>query len=162
MLDIGWQELMVVAILAIIVIGPKDLPRALRTVMQGIRKVRGIAKEFQSGVDDMVKEADLDDLRQELNKVADGDIKKTITDAVDPNGDLSKEMDMSDVQKDMDKIAKDASADKPTVTPETFTESAPVETKQEDTKPDNTSTETTAESERPAEAEKPAATASNS
>ena len=144
MLDIGWQELMVVAILAIIVIGPKDLPRALRTVMKGIRKVRGVAKEFQSGVDEMVREADLDDLRQELTKVADGDIQKTIVDSIDPDGDLTKEMDMSKVQEEMDKIAKDGSSDKPEASPETIADSKPAEPKPA------------------AEPEKPAATTQNS
>ncbi|MEP2543110.1 MAG: Sec-independent protein translocase protein TatB, partial [Alphaproteobacteria bacterium] len=43
MFDIGWQELFIVAILAIIVIGPKDLPRAVRTVMRAIRKLRSMA-----------------------------------------------------------------------------------------------------------------------
>ena len=108
MLDIGMPELLIVALIAIIVIGPKDLPRALRTVMQGVKKARNIAREFQSGVDEMVREADLDDLKQELNKATNGDLKKTLTDAVDPGGDLAKEMDMKDVEKELDVIVKKA------------------------------------------------------
>jgi sec-independent protein translocase protein TatB len=111
MLDIGWQEIFIVGVIAIIVIGPKDLPRALRTVMKGVKKARGIAKEFQGGVDEMVREADLDDLKKELNKATDGDIKKTLTDAIDPDGDLVKEMDMTDVKNEFDSIAKEANKD---------------------------------------------------
>ncbi len=111
MLDIGWQELFIVGILAIIVIGPKDLPRALRTAMQWIRKARGLAREFQSGVDEMVREADLDDLKQDLNKISHTDIEKTIKDTVDPTGELDKDLDMSEVQRSMDETAKDAVKD---------------------------------------------------
>ncbi len=54
-----------VALVAILVIGPKELPRALRTAGQWIRKVRGIAREFQNGIDSLVREADLDDIKKE-------------------------------------------------------------------------------------------------
>jgi len=134
MLDIGWQELFIVGILAILVIGPKDLPRALRTVMNAIKKLRGISREFQSGVDEMVREADLDDLKKELNKVKDGDLKKRLSDAVDPDGDLKKELDMKDVQQDLDKIAKDATKEDPVPATESKpTESKPTETKKTET-----------------------------
>ena len=103
MLDIGWQELFIIAIFAILVIGPKDLPRALKTVMHWVRKARGLAREFQSGVDEMVREADLDDVKQDLKKLSDtGDLKKTISDSIDPTGELS------DIQSDLDKTAREA------------------------------------------------------
>ncbi len=54
-----------VALVAILVIGPKDLPRALKTAGQWVSKVRGIAREFQSGIDSLVREADLEDLKKE-------------------------------------------------------------------------------------------------
>ena len=67
MLDIGWTEMLVIAAVAIVVIGPKDLPRALRTAGQFIGKARGMARDFQRHVDDMVRESELDDLRQKAN-----------------------------------------------------------------------------------------------
>lgn len=67
MLDIGWTEMLVIAAVAIVVIGPKDLPRALRTAGQFIGKARGLARDFQRHVDDMVRESELDDLRQKAN-----------------------------------------------------------------------------------------------
>jgi len=109
MLDIGWQELFIIAVFAILVIGPKDLPRALKTIMHYVRKARGLAREFQSGVDEMVREADLDDLKKEVKTLTDSKgLENTIKDSLDPDGDLSKDMDLSDVQRDLDKTAKDA------------------------------------------------------
>ncbi len=109
MLDIGWQELFIVAILAILVVGPKDLPRALKTIMHYVRKARGLAREFQSGVDEMVREADLDDLKKDLTKISEsGGLENTIKETLDPDGDLTKEMDLTETQRDLEKTAKDA------------------------------------------------------
>lgn len=109
MLDIGWQELFIVAVLALIVVGPKDLPRALKTVMHYVRKARGLAREFQSGVDEMVREADMDDLKKDLAKISNpAGLENTIKEAVDPDGDLTKAMDLTDVQGELEKTAKDA------------------------------------------------------
>lgn len=109
MLDIGWQELFIVAILAIIVVGPKDLPRALKTVMHYVRKARGLAREFQSGVDEMVREADLDDLKKDLTKISDSKgLENTIKEAVDPDGDLDKELDFAETEQELNRTARDA------------------------------------------------------
>ena len=91
MFDIGWTEMMVIAMLALIIIGPKDLPGALRTVGQWVRKARSLAREFQSGVDEMVREAELDDARKALEATNRGNIAKSIANAVDPSGELSAE-----------------------------------------------------------------------
>lgn len=88
MFDIGWQELFIVAVLALIVVGPKDLPHAIRTITTWIRKARMMARDFQSGVNEMVREAELDQVKDQLTKPH--DLKKTIADAVDPDGELSK------------------------------------------------------------------------
>jgi len=88
MFDIGWQELFVVAVLALIVVGPKDLPQAIRTITTWVRKARMMAREFQSGVNEMVREAELDDIKDSLTRPQ--DMKKTIADMVDPEGELSK------------------------------------------------------------------------
>ena len=68
MLDLGWQELFVIAAVALVVVGPKDLPRALKAIMAGVRKLRGYASEFQTGINDLVRQADLDDIRRELEQ----------------------------------------------------------------------------------------------
>lgn len=109
--DIGWQELFFIAVLGIIVIGPKDLPKALRTIMQVIKKIRGLAGEFQQGIDDVVKEAELADLRKQVEGTASKDIGKSISDYVDPTGGLAKEIneDMNALRDDM-KASADAAA----------------------------------------------------
>ncbi|MBT7979508.1 MAG: twin-arginine translocase subunit TatB, partial [Rhodospirillaceae bacterium] len=56
MLDIGWTEILVIAVVAIVVIGPKDLPRALRTVGQWVGKARAMSRDLQNSVNDMISE----------------------------------------------------------------------------------------------------------
>jgi sec-independent protein translocase protein TatB len=62
MLDIGMMELFVIGALALIVVGPKDLPSLLRTVGQYVGKARGMARDFQRTMEDAAREADLDDV----------------------------------------------------------------------------------------------------
>ncbi len=64
MFDVAPSELLLVAIVALVVIGPKDLPRVLRTVGQWVGKARGVARQFRSGFDDMVREAELAELEK--------------------------------------------------------------------------------------------------
>ena len=68
MFDLGWSELLLIAAVALIVIGPKDLPQAIRTVTQVIRKLRGMARDFQSGLDDLAREAGVDDIKRDLTE----------------------------------------------------------------------------------------------
>lgn len=88
MFDIGWQELFIVGLIAIIVIGPKELPRVLRTVTLAVRKVRGMARDFQDGIDELAREADLDDLRKDLEKSATGDLDEEMGSILDPAREL--------------------------------------------------------------------------
>ena len=111
MFDIGWQELFIVAILAIIVIGPKDLPRAVRTVTQAIRKLRSMAGEFQAGLDEVAREAELDDIRREANKIANYDVTKEIKDNLDPDGEIEKAADLDKDLRETMTEAKDASVE---------------------------------------------------
>ncbi|MBT6096526.1 MAG: twin-arginine translocase subunit TatB [Rhodospirillaceae bacterium] len=100
MFDIGWQELFILAVLAIIVVGPKDLPRAIKTVTYWIRKARSMARDLQDGLDDVVREAELDEIKKEANKMMDGE-------GLDPSGTLAKEFDMTDIQQDWSGAVED-------------------------------------------------------
>jgi sec-independent protein translocase protein TatB len=91
MFDIGWSEMAVIALIALVVIGPKELPNAMRTVAKWARKARSLAREFQSGVDDMIREADLDDARKAFDATKTFDIDKVLEDTVDPTGSLREE-----------------------------------------------------------------------
>jgi len=64
MFDIGWGEMLLTAIIAIVVIGPKELPRALRTAGQWIGKVRRVSGHFRSGIESMIREAELEEMEQ--------------------------------------------------------------------------------------------------
>ena len=65
MFDIGAGEILVVVIVAILVIGPKDMPQALRTAGRWIGKVRRMSNHFRAGVDAMVREAEMEDIQKE-------------------------------------------------------------------------------------------------
>lgn len=71
MLDMSWGEVMLIGGVALIVIGPKDLPKALRTVGQVTRKVRRMAGEFQMQFNEAIREAELDDVRKEVDGLRD-------------------------------------------------------------------------------------------
>ena len=122
MFDIGWQELFILAVLAIIVIGPKDLPHAIRTITKGIRKARSMARDLQDGMDEVIREAELEDIKETIG--GDGmDVVKRIEEAVDLDmddmdldGDLRKEM--TDAVEDLKSITKPGAAEK-TETPAT-------------------------------------------
>lgn len=64
MFDIGIGELLVVLIVAVVVIGPKDLPLAMRTAGRWIGKVRRVSAHFRSGIDAMVREAELEEMEK--------------------------------------------------------------------------------------------------
>lgn len=64
MMDIGSTELLMIVIVAIVVIGPKDLPRALYKVGQVIGKAKGMARHFRSGIDAMVREVELEEMEK--------------------------------------------------------------------------------------------------
>ena len=103
MFDIGWPELMVSCVLALIVVGPKELPRVLRTVMGVVRKVRMMAGEFQSTMEDVAREADLADIKKEMERAKGDGLKEQLTDhvtsVVDPDGSFSSSM--SEMEKDV-------------------------------------------------------------
>lgn len=101
MFDIGWAEMAVIALIALVVIGPKELPGVLRTLALMMRKVRGMAREFQSGLDDMVREAELDEARKTLQEATRFDPKKAIAETVDPGGELDQQA--RDLKRDVDR-----------------------------------------------------------
>jgi sec-independent protein translocase protein TatB len=64
MFGIDSTELLVVAVVALVVIGPKDLPRVLRTVGQWVGRARGMARHFRSGIDTMIRESELEEMEK--------------------------------------------------------------------------------------------------
>ena len=64
MFDIAPTELLIVAIVALVVIGPKDLPGVLRTVGQWVGRAKGMARHFRSGIDTMIRESELEEMEK--------------------------------------------------------------------------------------------------
>lgn len=106
MFDIGWSEMMVVAVLTLLIMGPKELPNTLRNVSKWIKKAKGLAREFQSGVDDVIRESDLQDARKALEGSNSESIRKTLEEVIDPSQTLTKAT--QEVKDGVEAIAKDA------------------------------------------------------
>ncbi len=64
MFDVAPTELMLVAVIALVVIGPKDLPRVMRVVGQWVARARGVARQFRSGFDEMIRESELREMEE--------------------------------------------------------------------------------------------------
>ena len=116
MFDIGWQELMIIALVTIVVIGPKDLPRVLRAVTLGMRKVRGMARDFQQSLDELAREAELQELRKEIEQASTADLEKELQSIADP----AREMEESvrDIGRSLDEAPPTALPPKPAAAPD--------------------------------------------
>ena len=90
MFDIGWQELFLIGLITILVVGPREIPRVLRTVMAAVRKVRGLANDFQRGIDELARETELDEIRRDLEKGATLDLERKLEETIDPKDEMSE------------------------------------------------------------------------
>lgn len=88
--DIGASELLVIAIVALIVVGPKDLPMLLRKLGQFMAKLRGMASEFRASFDEMARQSELDDLRKEVEAMRSGQIADMASHAGEANSAFSE------------------------------------------------------------------------
>lgn len=82
MFDIGWSELLVIGVVALVVIGPKELPGVVRTIAQNIAKLRRMASEFQGQFTDAMREMELADLKKDAEKLI-SDATSSITDPIE-------------------------------------------------------------------------------
>ncbi len=90
MFDIGWQELFLIGLITILVVGPREIPRVLRTVVAAVRKVRGLANDFQRGIDELARETELDEIRRDIEKGATLDLESELEETIDPKGEMSE------------------------------------------------------------------------
>jgi len=110
MFDIGWTELLVIACVAVIVVGPKDLPRMLRQLGQTMGKLRKMSREFQSTFNEALREAeqqaDIADMKKQVEEAANfnplGDLKKSLEEDASK---LKKSLDPASIGK-ADKTAE--------------------------------------------------------
>ena len=85
MFDFAWSEILLIGVVALIAIGPKDMPAAIRTVSRAVKKARRMAAEFQTHVDEMVREADLGDVRKTFSEIRNFDIPGALEKHIDPD-----------------------------------------------------------------------------
>jgi sec-independent protein translocase protein TatB len=112
MFDIGWGEFLLIGVVALIAIGPKELPGVLRSVGQWITKLRRMASEFQGQFQEAIREAEMADLKKEVEEMT--DTAKGYAN-FDPLGDIQKEIEGAV----SDKPAESASTEPPAVDAET-------------------------------------------
>jgi sec-independent protein translocase protein TatB len=91
---IGTSELFIIAIIALLVVGPKDLPKLLRTIGQFTTKIRGMAREFQGHLNEAMRETGVEDVKKEVNKMTNFTVTAT---------DFSKEA--ADIKKAVESAA---------------------------------------------------------
>lgn len=88
MFDFAWTEIGLIGVVAMILIGPKDMPVAIKTVSDMIKKARRMAGEFQGHVDEMLRDSNLSEVRESIAEIRGMDIAGTIRNAVDSDGTL--------------------------------------------------------------------------
>nr|WP_255700060.1 Sec-independent protein translocase protein TatB [Jiella avicenniae] len=84
MFDLGWSEILVIAVVLVVVVGPKDLPGMLRTFGRVMKQFRSMAGDFRRQFDDALKEAELDDVRKGIDDVRSLDPRRSIREAMNP------------------------------------------------------------------------------
>ena len=92
MLDIGWSEMAVIALVALVVIGPKDLPKAMKTVAYWVTKARKMSSEFHRGIDQIVREAELEEAREAIRSASQMNLDRAVEQTIDPTGDVERAM----------------------------------------------------------------------
>jgi sec-independent protein translocase protein TatB len=103
MFDIGWTEMLVIAVVMIVIVGPKDLPKMLRTFGKTTAKLRSMAGDFQKQFNDALKEAELDDVKKSVDSLR----------SLNPANEIKKQLNpfekaAADVRAGLDKALKPA------------------------------------------------------
>lgn len=88
-LDFGWSEILLIGVVALVVIGPKDLPKAMRVAGYWMRKARALSQEFHNSVEEVIREAELAEMRQELKKATEIDLEAEFERKIAPQAGLS-------------------------------------------------------------------------
>ena len=101
MLDIGFPEFLLISFVLLIVVGPKDLPKVLRSITTFIRKIKSMASQFHSGIDDLANEAEISNLRKEVNKI---DKNSLIDDHIGDIREIEDDVNIKSIKKDVDNV----------------------------------------------------------
>mgnify|MGYP006170649963 CR=1 FL=1 len=101
MFDLGWMELLIIGVVALIVVGPKDLPKVLRSITSFVRKIKSMATQFHSGIDDLANEAEIANLRKEVTEIEDRSIMNS---EINDLKDFKKDLNMESLKNDVNEI----------------------------------------------------------
>src|SRR3712207_2042128 len=93
MIDLAWSEIALIAVVALVVIGPKDLPEAVRGVARGVQKLRRMAGVFWSQADALVREANLEELCRQSHDIRSFNARDEFEKAVDKDRSLRRSFD---------------------------------------------------------------------
>src|SRR5580700_6421297 len=105
MFDLSWSELLLIGVVALIFIGPKELPGVLRTLGQWMSKIRRMAGDFQNQFHDAMREAELADLKKEVDEMS---AQAAVYSNFDPLADVRKEVEIA--QRDIESAVVDKPA----------------------------------------------------
>ena len=90
MFDIGWTEMLMIAVVVIVVVGPRDLPKVLRTTGRWVASARSVAREFHRSLDQIAEEAELDEIKKGVEQATSFKpgqaLEKTVDSMTDPTG----------------------------------------------------------------------------
>jgi sec-independent protein translocase protein TatB len=130
---LGFTELMVLAVAALIIVGPKDLPMMMRRLGQFVGKGRAMAREFQAAFDDIARQSELDDLRKEIEELKiSNSLKQATSDLSDYEKDVNSAVMAQSRSEAAAKLAEQTSQEMPESKPE----SKPEAKSEPDTKPE--------------------------
>ena len=101
MLDIGFPEFLLISFVLLIVVGPKDLPKVLRSISSFVRKIKSMATQFHSGIDDLANEAEISDLRNQVQKLDD---KSIMNSEIDELKSVKDDLNINSIKKDINEI----------------------------------------------------------
>ena len=102
MLSLGWSEISIIFIIVVIVIGPNEIPNLLKQLGYVSKKIKSLSRDFNTSLNNIVKETEIDNIKKEINKVSKLDIKKEIE-----NNDIISEF--SDINSTFEKLNNDVS-----------------------------------------------------
>ena len=101
MLDIGFPEFLLISFVLLIVVGPKDLPKVLRSITSFVKKIKSMASQFHSGIDDLANEAEISNLRKEVAQI---DNKSSYNSELEEIKGLENELNVKSLKNDFKEL----------------------------------------------------------